>query len=257
MKSKKFFCGIACAVVMGLTACGDGKEDIAGIQTLQPEQISTEKGNNGQEETSDSDVQGIGMQGTESQKTEMQQSEIQESEQSRNNIDRIEDKETEVQQPEIQESQQQVKNDTDSDLEERLAQYRAERESMTNVAMGNGVSGYGAPNAENFGFQGDTADYMQNFDSRELNKAYETAKKYVTDTLAISVETNAVVYPCIDSRITEIYEVEDKGVADGYDSKNIFVCEYCDNGIWQYLILVRDGKDSDWSVIHYGNSYKE
>lgn len=28
-------------------------------------------------------------------------------------------------------------------------------------------------------------------------------------------------------------------------------------GNWQYLILVRDGKDSDWSVIHYGGSYKE
>lgn len=222
MKMKKFFWGIVCAVVMGLTACGDGEEDIAGVQTLQPEQISTEKGNNGQEENAHSDGQG-----------------------------------TEVRQPEIQESQQQDQNDTDSDLEERLAQYRAEREGMTNVAMGNGVSGYGAPNAENFGFQADTTDYTQNFDSRELNKAYETAKKYVTETLAISVETNAVVYPCIDPRITEIYEAEDKGVADGYDSKNIFVCEYCDNGTWQYLILVRDGKDSDWSVIHHGGSYKE
>ena len=232
MKMKKFFWGIVCAVVMGLTACGDGEEDIAGVQTLQPEQISTEKGNNGQEETAHSDVQGIEMQGTEGQGTE-------------------------VRQPEIQESQQQDQNDTDSDLEERLAQYRAEREGMTNVAMGNGVSGYGAPNAENFGFQADTTDYTQNFDSRELNKAYETAKKYVTETLAISVETNAVVYPCIDPRITEIYEAEDKGVADGYDSKNIFVCEYCDNGTWQYLILVRDGKDSDWSVIHHGGSYKE
>ena len=100
-------------------------------------------------------------------------------------------------------------------------------------------------------------DTVPPIDSRELNKAYETAKKYVTETLAISVETKAVVYPCIDSRITEIYEAEDKGVADGYDSKNIFVCEYCDNGTWQYLILVRDGKDSGWSVIHHGGSYKE
>ena len=240
MKMKKFFWGIVCAVVMGLTACGDGEEDIAGVQTLQPEQISTEKGNNGQEETAHSDVQGIEMQGTESQKTEMQQSEKQEP-----------------QQLETRESQQQVQDEADADLEERLAQYRAEREGMTNVAMGNGVSGYGAPNAENFGFQADTTDYTQNFDSRELNKAYETAKKYVTETLAISVETNAVVYPCIDPRITEIYEAEDKGVADGYDSKNIFVCEYCDNGTWQYLILVRDGKDSGWSVIHHGGSYKE
>ncbi len=162
---------------------------------------------------------------------------------------------TKPQQP-VQESQQ-GQNDTDGDLEERLAQYRSEREDMTNVAMGNGVAGYGAPNAENYGFQTDTADYMQNFDSRELNKAYETAKKYVTETLAITVETNAVVYACVDPGITEIYEAEDKGVADGYDPGNIFVCEYRDNGTWQYLILVRDGKGSEWSVIHHGSSYKE
>ena len=207
---------------------------------MQTESISTEKGNDEQKETTSHDTQNSEMQDNENQATEMQQSEKQEP-----------------QQLETRESQQQVQDEADADLEERLAQYREEREGMTNVAMGNGVSGYGAPNADNFGFQADTADYMQNFDSRELNKAYETAKKYVTETLAISVETKAVVYPCIDSRITEIYEAEDKGVADGYDSKNIFVCEYCDNGTWQYLILVRDGKDSGWSVIHHGGSYKE
>jgi len=146
---------------------------------------------------------------------------------------------------------------TESELEERLARYREEREGMTNVAMGNGVSGYGAPNAENYGFQTDMADYTKKFDSRELNKAYETAKKYVTETLEVSAETNAVVYSCVDPRITEIYGAEDKGVADGYDPGNIFVCEYCDDGTWQYLVLVRDGKDSDWNVIHHGSSYKE
>ena len=227
-------------MVMSITACAMGKDDTSEVQIMQTESISTEKGNDEQKETTSHDTQNSEMQDNENQATEMQQSEKQEP-----------------QQLETRESQQQVQDEADADLEERLAQYREEREGMTNVAMGNGVSGYGAPNADNFGFQADTADYMQNFDSRELNKAYETAKKYVTETLAISVETKAVVYPCIDSRITEIYEAEDKGVADGYDSKNIFVCEYCDNGTWQYLILVRDGKDSGWSVIHHGGSYKE
>lgn len=42
------------------------------------------------------------------------------------------------------------------------------------------------------------------------------------------------------------------------DSSNIFVCEYCNgDGEWQYLILVRDGKGSAWSVLHDGSSYKE
>ena len=157
---------------------------------------------------------------------------------------------------EIQETQQN-QNHADGNLEERLAQYRLDREAMTNVAMGSGVSGYGAPNSEDYGLQTDTADYLLGFDSRELNKAYETAEKYVEETLAVSVETKAIVYPCVDPRITGIYEAKDKGVAEGFDAGNIFVCEYCDNGIWQYLILVRDGKDSDWSVIHHGDSYKE
>lgn len=158
---------------------------------------------------------------------------------------------------EEEEAEQSEQSRREDELEQKLSEYRAERENMTNVTMGNGVSGFGAPNVENYGFQTDTMDYMQNFDSRELNKAYETAKKYIEERLAITVETNAVVYACVDPRISEIFEAEDKGVADGYDSENIFICEYCDNGTWQYLILVRDGKGSEWSVIHHGSSYKE
>ena len=63
---------------------------------------------------------------------------------------------------------------------------------------------------------------------------------------------------CPDPRVLAIYDDEDKGVAAGYDSSNIFVCEYCNgDGVWQYLILVRDGKSGAWSVIHDGSSYKE
>ena len=53
-----------------------------------------------------------------------------------------------------------------------------------------------------------------------------------------------------------IYEDEDKGVASGYDADNIFLCEFNDNGNWQYLILVREGKGSEWEVLHHGSSYK-
>ena len=63
---------------------------------------------------------------------------------------------------------------------------------------------------------------------------------------------------CIDPRILNIYDAEDKGVAAGYDNNNIFVCEYCkEEGVWQYLILVREGRGSEWNVIHNGTSYKE
>lgn len=148
-------------------------------------------------------------------------------------------------------------NAQDDKLEENLAKYREEREKMTNISLGNGVSGYGAPNAEDYGFSSDESKYLLQFDSRELSEAYETAKKYVTDTLGIAVETKSTVYTCVDSKVTEIYEAEDKGVANGYEPKNIFVCEYCDAGNWQYLVLVREAKGEEWKVIHHGTSYKE
>lgn len=248
MKNKIFFAGIICVMVIGLSACANEDDNTSGLQTLQPEPFFIE--------ATRPDIKEMETQDTENQETENnEQKKATMSDAQGNETQGTEDQKLETQQSETQESQDNEQNDTDVELDKKLAQYREEREGMTNVAMGNGVSGYGAPNAENYGFQ-DTADYMQNLDSRELNKAFETAKKYVEETLAIFVETNAVVYACVDPRITEIYEITDKGVADGYDGENIFVCEYCDNGTWQYLILVRDGKDSDWSVIHHGSSYK-
>lgn len=248
MKNKKFLVGIICVMVIGLSACANEEDNTSEIQTLQPEPIATEATGTDFKEAETQDTENHETKNKEQEKPTMPDAQG-------NETQGDEEQKSEIQQSETQESKDNEQNDTDEELEKKLAQYREEREGMTNVAMGNGVSGYGAPNAENFGFQ-DTADYMQNLDSRELNRAFETAKRYVEDTLAISVETNAVVYACIDPRITEIYEATDKGVAAGYDAENIFVCEYYDNGIWQYLILVRDGKDSDWSVIHHGSSYK-
>ena len=157
----------------------------------------------------------------------------------------------------IEQENTQTNDNEDTELEKSLADYREERETMTSVKMGNGLRGYGAPNLEDYGIDGDELDYMSELDSLELNEAYEAAQKYVKETLAIKVETKSTVYPCIDPRITEIYNDEDKGVATGYESNNIFVCEYCDSGKWQYLILVREAKGEPWNVIHHGSSYKE
>lgn len=213
--------GFVVVMVIGLTACSDNNAE-SGI--TQIEELPIEMENKVTEEQPEK--QPIGQ--------------VQNAEDSENK--------------ELSENQEMDENE---ELEKNLAEYRADRENMTNVQMGNGVSGFGAPNAEDYGFQNDSAEYTMNFDSREINKAYETAKKYVQNTLKIDVETNAVVYACADPRIIEIYEDENKGVAEGYTAENIFVCEYCDNGTWKYLILVREGKGSDWSVIHHGSSYKE
>lgn len=138
----------------------------------------------------------------------------------------------------------------EGDIEKELAAYRAEREK--------GVSTFGSyamvevPNGKNYHYGVGDSSYTSRFDSRELNKAFEAAGVYVKNTLNMESE----VWPCVDPRMTAIYEDEDKGVARGYDADDIFLCEYNDNGNWQYLILVREGKGADWEALYYGGSYK-
>lgn len=155
----------------------------------------------------------------------------------------IEDEKTE-------ESSRSQFTETTDDIEEELAAYRAEREK--------GISSLGNytmvqyPNEENYSYDVGDISYVSRFDSKELNEAFKAAGAYVKGTL--NLENG--VWICIDPRMTAIYEDDDKGVANGYDADNIFLCEYNDNGNWQYLILVREGKGSDWEVMHHGSSYK-
>lgn len=145
---------------------------------------------------------------------------------------------------------------TEAGLEEELARYRQEREDTIQEA--NGLVEGGSPDESNYTFDLSGTSYSAQFDTRETTEGYAAARVYVTDTLGIKPSTKQVVYMCVDPRILAVYEDEDKGVAAGYDSSNIFVCEYCGEGdVWQYLILVRDGKGSQWKVIHNGSSYKE
>lgn len=141
-------------------------------------------------------------------------------------------------------------------FDEMLQSFREERERMTGKKEG-GFIGFGAPNEEDYGFGIGNGDYTSQFDSRELTKAYEAAEKYVVETLKIDIKTNATVYPCIDPNIYSIYDDVDRGVANGYDTNDIFICEYYANGKWEYLILAREGKGEAWNVIHHGSSYKE
>ena len=221
-KNGKIFLLFLCLVVILFTGCA-GVKDKTGIE--QEDSISSEKGQ-------------------ESVQTPIEKEENTEKENT--------EKENTREEVTVQNSNE------DEELEKSLEEFREERETMTDVSLGtSGARGYGAPNMEEFGITSNESDYTSNFDARELNEAYEAAKKYVEKTLSIKVETKISVYPCVDPRITEIYSDEDKGVANGYTSDNIFVCEYCDEGIWKYLILVREAKGEPWSVIHHGSSYKE
>lgn len=230
MKRKKNLVVLMILVmVVGLTACNGEADDSKLVESFQTPTESVEKESN--------DMQGQKV-------TETQEPQSAASEETQ-----------EVQ--EVQKTQE-VRESEDEELEENLAKYRAERENATGIPMGNGVTGSGGaklkPEDYNLLFD---ASATENFDSRELVEALDTAKNYVENTLEIPIETKYTIYTCVDPRIWEIYEAEDKGVADGYEAENIFVCEYSDNGKWQYLIVVREEKGSAWNVIHHGSSYME
>lgn len=155
----------------------------------------------------------------------------------------------------VQSSEHDKEEQADSEQEE-LKNYRQEREDA--IIEVNGLVEGGSPDENNYSFDMSGLDYAGQFDTKEMAQAYAAAKIYVTDILGIKPNTKMTTYMCIDPKMLAIYEDEDKGVAAGYDNNNIFLCEYCnEEDVWQYLILVRDSKDSPWNVIHNGNSYKK
>lgn len=138
-------------------------------------------------------------------------------------------------------------------LDESLLRYREEREK-SNEKMPDGTVMVVEPNEDDYDIDFSGYEYMSSlFDTREKTEAFEAALKYLKDTYGIEK-----VYWCIDPRVYELYGNEEKGVADGYEDDNIFVAEYAGvDGEWKYLILVREGKGSEWKVVGDGKDYKE
>lgn len=180
------------------------------------------------------------------------QTNIEDKQESQMNIEDEQTEENSQSQPQSQSQSQSQSQDTGvtENIEEELAAYRAEREKGISSIGNYTLMQY--PNEENYSYDVGDISYVSRFDSKELNEAFKVAGAYVKDTL--NLENGAWI--CIDPRMTAIYEDDDKGVANGYDADNIFLCEYNDNGNWQYLILVREGKGSDWEVLYHGSSYK-
>lgn len=218
---KNFAVAAMCVMVMALSGCAGGKEQQSSA-LIPTEDVSAGNDNEVQNRTDDD----------------------------------MEQKETEIQADFSQNEEDMTQGQTDAELEEELKQYRQEREDA--IQESNGLVEGGSPDESNYSFDLSKSYYISRFDTKEVTEAYAAARIYVTDSLGIEPATKMVTYMCIDPRILNIYEDEDKGVAAGYDNNNIFVCEYCnEDGVWQYLILVREGKGSEWSVIHNGISYKE
>lgn len=230
---RKYSLAIAAVCVMVFVLGGCGGNDSSGTEvplSLEGTPIDTEIGEQGNSEMS-----------------------VQDGANTQNNAEESMQDETENS---FQSSDSSSSDQTDIELEEQLARYRQEREDTIQEA--NGLVEGGSPNESSYTFDLSGTSYSGQFDTRETTEGYAAARIYVTDTLGIKPGTKQVVYMCVDPRILAIYDDEDKGVAAGYDNSNIFVCEYCgEDNVWKYLILVRDGKGSQWEVIYNGSSYKE
>lgn len=154
----------------------------------------------------------------------------------------------------VNQSVSREENDSQSgeDIEQVLADYRSDRAKGESDTPDGYVLAV-APNEEDYGFGVGDTSYTSRFDTKEVSEAFKAAEKYIEDTLKIK----SPLYCCVDPRMTAIYDDEDKGVANSYDADNIFLCEYSENGEWQYIILVREGKGKEWTVLFHGNTYKQ
>lgn len=149
---------------------------------------------------------------------------------------------------EIRDQQEETEN-----LDEILLRYREERQN-SNQTMSDGTVLVVEPSQIEYDIDFSGYEYMNSlFDTREKTEAFDAALNYLKATYGIEK-----VNSCVDPRIYELYGSEDKGVANGYEDSNIFVAEYCNSGgEWNYLILVREGKGSEWKVVGDGKDYKE
>ena len=152
--------------------------------------------------------------------------------------------------PEQPGENKEIRPQTEGDLEEELAAYREERKKGE-TARGDYVY-VQLPNEENYQYGVGADKRGTRLDARELNEAYKAAIDYVEGTLGLDSD----VWECADPRMNAIYEDEDKGVADGYDADDLFLCEYEEDGEWHYLIIVREKKGADWRVLYHGDTYK-
>ena len=246
MSNRKRAAYLCAAIVLLMTAgCGssDADSDVSTVDTINYNDVSDvgAEENNSNDQNMEEDIDNQQNSDTEEQNT-TETPKVREAQ------------EAEISAYEQQQAQKQAESHSDEELEEKLAAYRQAREEKKPIDLGNGVTMGASVNEAEYGIAFD-ASILRSFDTGELMEAIDTANSYVENTLGISVETRDTTYMCVDPRIWAIYSAEDKGVANGYEPENIYVCEYCDNGTWQYLILVREGKGSSWKVIHHGSSY--
>lgn len=140
----------------------------------------------------------------------------------------------------------------DSELDKALAEVR--KEAKAGMKEKDGKMLYMVPSGSTIpGYVQDPNDF-----SVEVSEdIFETIFAYL-EKKGIDTKANGTIGSCYDPRMNKIYEDEDKGVAKGYENKDIFVAEYetKKTGVYSYLIVVRD-KNGNWSVLYDGTNYKD
>ncbi|RDY26278.1 hypothetical protein CHL78_014370 [Romboutsia weinsteinii] len=147
----------------------------------------------------------------------------------------------------------------DTEIDKALAIIRKARKDS--VTVKDGSTTIISDNGSNLPGQSENIPDFSNEPMENWKQLSEVTHDYIENELKIPkrpiYEYDTSI--CIDPRINEIYDVDDKGVASGYDNENIMTYEYETekDDIYSYLILVRDSKDSPWKIVHNGNSYKK
>ncbi|MGL4452670.1 MAG: hypothetical protein ACRCTZ_16000 [Sarcina sp.] len=101
---------------------------------------------------------------------------------------------------------------------------------------------------------------VPSFEDENLEDMYQVAIDYLIEEKGFTKDENDYIKEdfaqCIDPRIMELYDNEDKGLLSGYNNENIFVIEYEIEGRYEFLFLVRKNKNEEWHVKYEGTSYK-
>lgn len=142
----------------------------------------------------------------------------------------------------------------DTELDKTLAEMRKFRTDNIKIEPGGGSS---AVVMRDDSIPGQSKNRPE-FTDLTTEEFWEFIYKYIKEEKDIQERKYGYdINQCIDPRMNKIYDEEDKGVASGYKNENILLMEYetKEDGVYSYLILVRDSKESQWKVIHDGLSY--
>ena len=143
----------------------------------------------------------------------------------------------------------------ENSLDKALAETRRRNKEYKPMEQDGEVIAIGVSGVDIPGYFKPPTDHLT---EEELRKIYDTVYTYLKSKgMEITKEKDQTIQECYDPRMNQIYKEKDKGVANGYENKDIYIMEYETDkvDVYSYLLLVRE--KGSWKVLHDGTSYKE